>query len=43
MIDYAEKAHADKTRNNYAYNSDILKNASFGTKGAKGAKGAKHA
>jgi D-alanine-D-alanine ligase len=42
MIEYAEKAHADRTRNNYAYNSDILKNASFGTKGAKGAKGTKH-
>ena len=43
MIDYAEKAYADKTRNNYAYNSDILKNASFGAKGTKGAKGVKHA
>ena len=41
MIDYAEKAHADKNRTNYAYTSDILKGASFGAKGSKGTKGAK--
>ncbi len=41
MIDCAEKAHADKNRSNYAYTSDILKNASFGAKGTKGAKGSK--
>jgi D-alanine-D-alanine ligase len=43
MIDYAEKAHADKNRANYAYTSDILKGVSFGAKGAKGSKGAKTA
>ena len=41
MIDCAEKAHADRNRTNYAYTSDILKNASFGSKGSKGAKGTK--
>ena len=41
MIAYAEKAHADKNRANYAFTSDILKNASFGTKGSKGTKGTK--
>ena len=41
MIGYAEKAHSDKNAANYAYNSDILKGVSFGSKGAKGAKGAK--
>ena len=41
MIMYAEKAHQDKNHANYAFTSDILKNASFGTKGAKGAKGSK--
>ena len=41
MISCAEKAHADKNRANYAYTSDILKNATFGAKGAKGAKGTK--
>ncbi len=40
MVGYAEKAHAEKNRTNYAYTSDILKSASFGTKGAKGTKGA---
>jgi D-alanine-D-alanine ligase len=43
MIDYAEKAHADKNRANYAYTSDILKGVSFGAKGAKGSKGTKTA
>ena len=38
MIDCAEKAHVDKNRANYAYSSDILKNASFGSKGTKGTK-----
>ena len=41
MVGYAEKAHGDKNRANYAYTSDILKGVSFGTKGAKGSKGAK--
>ena len=41
MIACAEKAHADKNQANYAYTSDILKNAVFGAKGAKGAKGTK--
>ena len=41
MVGYAEKAHGDKNRVNYAYTSDILKGVSFGTKGAKGSKGAK--
>ena len=40
MIEYAEQAHADRNRANYAYTSDILKNVSAGAKGAKGAKGA---
>ena len=42
MIDYAEKAHADKNQANYAYSSDILKNVSLGPKGAKGSKGTKY-
>ena len=41
MVGYAEKAHGEKNRANYAYTSDILKGVSFGTKGAKGSKGAK--
>ena len=41
MVGYAEKAHGDKNRANYAYTSDILKGVSFGTKGAKGSKGGK--
>ena len=41
MIGYAEKAHADKIRANYAFTSDILKGAAFGVKGAKGNKGTK--
>ncbi len=41
MIICAEKAHSDKNRANFAYTSDILKNASFGAKGTKGSKGAK--
>ena len=41
MIEYAERAHADKNTANYAYTSDILKNVSLGTKGAKGSKAAK--
>ena len=43
MVGYAEKAHEDKNRANYAYTSDILKGVSFGAKGAKGSKGAKTA
>ena len=42
MINFAEKAHADKNQSNYAYSSDILKNASLGSKGAKGCKGMKY-
>ena len=41
MIDCAEKAHADRNKTNYAYTSDILKSATFGTKGVKGTKGNK--
>ena len=41
MIEYAERAHADKNTANYAYTSDILKNVSLGAKGAKGRKAAK--
>ena len=41
MISYAEKAHQDKNRANYAFSSDILKNVSFGAKGIKGSKGTK--
>ena len=43
MVGYAEKAHEDKNRANYAYTSDILKGVSFGAKGAKGSKGVKTA
>ena len=43
MIEYAEKAHQDKNRANYAYSSDILSGASFGAKGSKGSKGTKAA
>lgn len=43
MVGYAEKAHDDKNQANYAYTSDILSGASFGTKGAKGSKGIKFA
>ena len=39
MIGYAEKAHEDKNRANYAFTSDILNGVSFGSKGAKGIKG----
>ena len=42
MIGFAEKAHADKNQSNYAYSSDILKNAYLGVKGAKGSKGMKY-
>ena len=41
MIDFAEKANADKNQANYAYSSDILKGITFGSKGAKGSKGTK--
>lgn len=41
MIECAEQAHSEKNSSNYAYTSDILKNASLGGKGAKGSKGAK--
>ena len=41
LIENAVKAYEDRNRANYAYDSDILKNANFGTKGAKGSKGAK--
>ena len=41
MIGYAEKAHADRNKNNYAYTSEILKGASLGSKGMKGSKGTK--
>lgn len=38
MIEYAEKAHADKNKANYAYTSDILSNVTLGSKGSKGNK-----
>ena len=41
MIGFAEKAHEEKNRANYAYTSDILNGVSFGAKGTKGSKGAK--
>ena len=41
MIECAEQAHEDRVRTNYAYQSDILKGASFGAKGSKGSKGSK--
>lgn len=41
MVDCAEKAHGDRNAVTYAYSSNILSQASFGTKGAKGSKGAK--
>ena len=41
MVELAEKAHLDKNQANYAYTSDILKGAVFGTKGSKGVKGSK--
>ena len=41
MIEYAEKAHADRNHASYAFTSDILKSASIGAKGAKGSKGTK--
>ena len=41
MISYAEQAHEEKNRANYAYSSDILSGVSFGVKGTKGTKGIK--
>ena len=41
LVEYAERAHAEKTRSNYAFASDILKKSGFGAKGAKGAKAGK--
>ena len=41
MVGLAEKAFEEKNRSNYAFTSDILKGASFGTKGTKGSKGVK--
>ena len=41
MVIIAEKAHEDKNQANYAFTSDILKGAAFGSKGTKGAKGSK--
>ena len=41
MIDYAIAAHEEKNSANYAYTSDILKNAVVGTKGSKGSKSGK--
>lgn len=43
LVQYAEKAHADKNQANYAYSSDILNGVSFGAKGTKGTKGSKFA
>ncbi len=39
MVEIAERAWADRNQANYAYSSDILKNAVVGAKGSKGAKG----
>ena len=41
LVNLAERANRDKNQANYAFSSDILRNASFGAKGTKGAKGAK--
>lgn len=41
MVELAEKAHRDKNQATYAYTSDILRGASFGSKGSKGSKGTK--
>ncbi len=38
LIGFAEKAHDEKARSNYAFESDILKKTGFGAKGAKGSK-----
>jgi len=38
LIAFAEKAHYEKDRSNYAFESDILKKTGFGAKGAKGSK-----
>ncbi len=38
LVDYAEKAYAEKNASNYAYSSDILNQAVLGSKGAKGSK-----
>ena len=41
MVENAEKARDDRNAANYAFTSDILKNAAVGAKGAKGSKGSK--
>ena len=41
MVHCAMRAHEDKNLRNYAFTSDILKNANLGAKGAKGSKGTK--
>lgn len=41
MVQCAMRAHEDKNLRNYAFTSDILKNANLGAKGAKGTKGTK--
>jgi len=41
MVQCAMRAHEDKNLRNYAFTSDILKNANLGAKGAKGSKGTK--
>ena len=41
MISYAVTAHEEKNAANYAFTSDILQNASVGSKGSKGSKGTK--
>ncbi|MGI6193085.1 MAG: D-alanine--D-alanine ligase family protein [Christensenellales bacterium] len=38
LIAFAETAHREKQRSNYAFESDILKKSGFGAKGAKGGK-----
>ncbi len=39
LIEFAERAHGEKERSNYAFESDILKKSGLGAKGSKGAKG----
>ena len=39
LVEFALKAHADKNRSVYAYDSEILRKACSGAKGGKGAKG----
>ncbi len=42
LVLLAEKAHLEKNQANYAFTSDILRGATFGSKGSKGSKGVKN-